>query len=229
MLKKCLALLMLLVTLAAPLMAQAEFNVDRPIAYMDIKFECGCKRGGTGAMVSRRALLTAAHNLYCHTHGQKLKSCNFYFGATSKSKCYYKYTGKFNYYAYTTFGGGYYSMDDIGYVLFESNVGEKTGWFACQVPNDQMIENEFFHAYSYDAKRKLQWTWDLAYPDDAWEMKMPFSFSGTEGGPITYTAENAEFPAVIGVYTSKGSDGLSYIRRLTLDVFNDMKANGAFN
>jgi len=106
---------------------------------------------------------------------------------------------------------------------FLYELGEKTGWFACQVPSDQLIEKEFFHAYSYDAKRKLQWTWDLAYPDDAWEMKMPFSFSGTEGGPITYTAENAEFPAVIGVYTSKGSDGLSYIRRLTLDVFNDMK------
>ena len=236
--KRMLLLLLVLVTLIAPLTAQAgEFKPERATAYMDIRFECGCQRSGTGAMISRRGLLTAAHNLYCHTHAKPLKTCNFYFGATSKSKCFYQYKGKFQFTVYDTFKNGYNAQNDIGYVVFESNVGEKTGWFGTHVYSDAQINGGIFHIYSYNGNRK--WQWSISDPYDVenrvvnnWLICLPVPIDGAAGGPVVslpWDENDDSYGPVVGVYTSKDSSGRAYARRLTQDIFNDMKAAGVFN
>lgn len=136
MIKRMTALL-LAVLLLLPLAAFADnFDLHHPVAYLDARFTCGCQRGGTGTMVGRYGLITAAHNLYCPEHGKPLKTCDFYFGAVSRNSCWYRYDGRFNYTVYDTFQNGYRAENDIGFVIFETPVGNETGWYACMVGTD---------------------------------------------------------------------------------------------
>lgn len=231
MFKRFVLLVLTLALFLSPLTVEAaQFNRERATAYMDIRFECGCHRGGTGAMVGRRCLLTAGHNLYCHTHGKPLKTCDFRFGPTSTSKCYYQYKGKFQFWVYDTFQYGYNSQNDIGYVIFESNVGDKTGWFATQVPSAYLIENNAFFFHAYSSKLKLNRLGELPYMVDniGLEIWIPNHIDGYSGGPVTLAVEDNEIPPVVGVYTSTAGDNKTYARLLTQDVFMDMKENGAF-
>ena len=66
MMKRIIALLVLFV-LAFSVSAQADsFNAEHAMAFMEITFTCGCSRVGTGAMIGRRGLVTAAHNPFHH-------------------------------------------------------------------------------------------------------------------------------------------------------------------
>ena len=228
--KKLAALLMALLLIALPLAVTADsFNHHYPVAYMDIRFTCGCQRGGTGTMVGRYGLLTAAHNLYCHVHGKPLKTCDFYFGATSRNSCYYRYQGKFTYTAYDTFQNGYRAENDIGYVIFESPVGNTTGWYACMVGSDHDLHEEFFNVSAYDGNRKLDSFYDIQYVYNDKLLYWSGWLSGGEGGPVFFSQnEDFDYPTVTAVYISHDSDSYGYGRRLTLDVFNAMKAAGAF-
>ena len=230
MTKKIAALVLALVLLALPLTSlAASFDASHPVAYMDSHFTCGCSRGGTGVMVGRYGLLTAAHNLYCPDHGCPLKYCNFYFGAKSANSCWYEYTGKFNYRVYDTFANGYNSQNDIGYVIFETAVGNETGWYACQVGSDHYLNEEFTHVLSYDKNRHLQSLFEIQYVRNSKQIYWSGWLAGTDGGPVYFWSEGMEYPEVIAVYTSHDSQGNGYGRRLTQDVFNDMRAEGAFN
>ncbi|MBQ8653850.1 MAG: hypothetical protein IJ507_02840 [Clostridia bacterium] len=228
MLKRFVLIMLALTLLASPLSALAE---NHAIAYMDSCFECGCRRGGTGAMIGPRGLLTAGHNLYCPDHGQKLTSCDFYFGAESANKYFYRYEGHFQYTVYDTFENGYSAENDIGYVIFESEVGRKTGWMGTQVGEDYYLHEEFINVNNYDANRNLQYAYDVGYVYSDKQMYIPVRFSGTDGGPVytyMYGFVEHDYPAVVAVYTSFDNAGNSYARRLTQDVFNDLKADGAF-
>lgn len=229
MMKKPIALVMCLLLLALPLVSQAAtFDTSHATAYTYSRFSCGCTMGGSGAMVGRYGFLTAAHNLYCHLHGQPLKTCDFYFGAKSVNSCWYKYDGKFTYWAYDTFRNGYDSANDIGFVIFETPVGDETGWFGTWAGTDSEMDQEFTHVLSHDANRHLQSLFEVQYVYDANQLYWKGLINGTSGGPVYLWEEGYDYPWVVGVYTSYDENGNSYARRLTLDVFEDMKANGAF-
>lgn len=228
--KRIAALVLALLLTALPLTSLAgTFQASRAIAYMESRFTCGCSRGGTGTMIGRFGLITAAHNLYCHQHAKPLQSCNFYFGAKSAGSCWYQYTGRFNYRVYDTFVNGYSSKNDIGYVIFETPVGDETGWFACRVGDDHYLNEEFTHVYSYDNKRHLDALFEIQYVLDSYQIYWNGWLSGAEGGPVYFWYEGMEYPEVIAVYTSHDNQGNGYGRRLTQNVFNDMRAEGAFN
>lgn len=229
MLKRMLALFLAAMFLLPAAAIADDFNPYRPLAYMDARFTCGCQRGGTGTMVGPYGLLTAAHNLYCPEHGKPLKTCDFYFGAVSRNSCWYKYDGKFTYTVYDTFQGGYNSQNDIGFVIFETAVGRETGWYACMVGTDHDLHEEFAHVYTYNTQRKLEYQFVIQYTDDPLQLYWEEWLPGTDGGPVFFASEDFESPTVTAVYTSHDDNGYGYGRRLTQDVFNDMKAAGAFD
>lgn len=227
--KKWLAALLMLL-LALPLAAQADtFNANYAVAYMDARFECGCTRGGSGTMISRYGLVTAAHNLYCYQHSQPVKSCNFYFGAKSAGSCWYEYSGGFRYRVYETFPNGYSDENDIGYVIFETPVGNETGWFAWRVADDQYLNEEYTHVLSYNGSRHMDSIFDVQYVLNSKQVYWNGWISGTEGGPVYFWYEGMEYPEVIAVYTCHDNSGNGYGRRLTQDIYKDMKADGAFD
>lgn len=99
------------------------------IAYMVVKAQCGCSWSGTGFMVSKNRMLTAAHCLVCTRHGKWAKNLTLYFGRTSAKKYVYKYSGKWYAWAGDTFPNKSYRTDwDYACVKLYKNVGDKTGW-----------------------------------------------------------------------------------------------------
>ncbi len=224
--KRMLTLMLTILLFLLPLAANAEHAV----AYMDSRFTCGCSRGGTGTMIGRYGLITAAHNLYCPDHGKPLKTCDFYFGANSPNSCWYKYDGKFLYRAYETFQNGYNARNDIGYVVFDAPVGDETGWFGTIVGNDYDLNQEFTHVLNYDRKRHLQSIFEVQYVLDSTQIYWAGWINGTEGGPVFFNNEGLDFESyVVAVYTSHDQEGNGYGRRLTNNVIQDMRADGAFD
>lgn len=222
--------LLLAVLFLLPLTSFADnFNLSHPIAYMDSHFTCGCSRGGSGTMITRYCLVTAAHNLYCPEHGKPLKYCNFYFGAVSANSCWYKYDGKFTYRVYDTFANGYSSENDIGYVVFETPVGKETGWYGSIAGDDHYLNEEFTHVLNYNSQRKLESIFEIQYVLSDKQIYWKGWLSGTDGGPVYFYNEDLDYPQVVAVYTSHDSQGNGYGRRLTEDIYNDMRADGAFN
>ena len=225
MMKRITALLVLFV-LAFSVSAQADaFNAEHATAFMEIKFTCGCSRYGTGAMIGRRGLITAAHNLYCQTHGKELKSCNFAFGSKSLNSAWYRYDGRFSYRAYDNFQDGYYPMQDIGYVVFDKPVGDETGYFGWIVGEDEDLDYEYVNVYGYTNKGKLDSLFTREEVMYALEVSLDGYLGDTEGGPIVMSYEGSDW-YVAGVYI--GHDSYGYGRRLTMNVINGMQADGAF-
>ena len=228
MFKRLTAFVLLLVLLALSCVSYADtFDPTHATAYMEIKFQCNCTRGGTGAMIGRRGLVTAAHNLYCHQHGKGLKYCNFYFGAKGENSCWYKYSGNFTYSVYNTFANGYSSANDIGYVVFDSPVGDQTGWFGWITGHDSDVDMEFMNVLSYDSRRHIQNAYDVGYLTGTNQVYWYGYISGSEGGPVYLSGEGMGCH-LVAVYTSHDSNGNGYGRRLTSDIINDMRADGAF-
>ena len=64
------------------------------IANMVVTAKCGDSWCGTGFMVSRDRLLTAAHVLVCPRHNAWATHIDFYFGYQNKNKYLYHYRGK---------------------------------------------------------------------------------------------------------------------------------------
>lgn len=228
MMKKIFAVVLCLL-LALPLASQAAvFNTDHATAFMSSRFNCGCTIDGSGAMISRYGLVTAAHNLYCYQHGEKLKSCDFYFGAKSANSCWYKYDGKFTYWTYEDFKNGYDSANDIGVVIFDAPVGDETGWFGYWVGSDRDLNEEYTHVLAYDQYRHMQDLFEIQYVYSSTELYWQGWLGGTAGGPVYLWGEGMEYPMVVAVYTAADNDGNGYGRRLTADVIQDMRDRGAF-
>lgn len=230
MTRRVIALLLAAVLLAAlPLSALAEFDAHLATAYMSVKFECGCTRYGSGAMIGRYGLITAGHNLFCMKHGKPLETCDFIFGATSTSQGAYKYNGNFYFYSYDTFKNGYNAADDIGYVIFYSPVGDSTGWFGYWTAPDKELKNTRINVYMYSDKGSLRTLYTKQTVSGSKQVRMDEYLDYGEGGPVFFAGVGSNGPSVVAVFTSHSSKGYGYGRRLTNQVINDMKADGAFN
>ena len=231
MMKRIAALLLTFALLLAVLSASAaSFDEHKATAYMNIRFQCGCSRVGTGAMVGRRGLVTCAHNLICPTHSQWYKSITFVFGAKSASSGQKKVSSGFNVTAYETFKNGYKSDHDIGFVVFDKPIGDSTGWYAFQVGSDEFLHEEFTHINYYNANGKFQDIFTIQYVADGNQLKLDdHPYSGGDGAPVFLAYEGLDWPTVVAVYTSYDNNGKGYARRLTSQVYEDMRNNGAFD
>ena len=200
---------------------------EKSIAYMDITFGCGCTRIGTGAMVCVDGLLTAGHNLICKDHGQTAETIDFYFGYVSKNDFFYHYKGHFHYWYLDCFKNGYHSRNDIGYVLFDENVGDKTGWLATRYGPDREFDGQICSVSAYSRDGELteysaQIGIDGQLQFSLNQEELPY---GGEGAPV-YIYRNGT-PTLVAVYNSHiGSSCLA--RRLTKELFNEMKARLTF-
>ncbi len=156
------------------------------IAYMEVTAQCGCSWAGTGLMVNKHRMLTAAHCLVCTKHGKWAKNLKLYFGYSSKKKYVYKYSGKWYAWVGDTFKNKSYRMDwDYACVRLYKNVGNKTGWFKADWS-------------ASDSKLKSKWITVAGYRDGKLKAAVgtvqPYGYNhlsytidtlpGTSGGPI---------------------------------------------
>ena len=229
LMKKGIVIILLAALLAGIVSAApAEDMRDTAVAYMEVKYKCGCTRNGTGTMVAPNGLITAGHNLCCEEHGKGAKSIKFQFGRKSNGKSFYTYSGQYTAYWYGSYReNGYDSRYDIGFVVFPKDIGNRTGFYASNALSDEDLKWEFTHMIGYK-KGKPTSDWNQIEVHDqyrvTWTMSPEFQ-GGNEGGPLYFEDDAEEFPILIAVYTSfNGSTG--YARRLTTALFRDMREAG---
>ena len=224
--KRLTAVVLLLILILPSYAASADGGrsayPEKTIAYMDITFRCGCTRIGTGAMVCVDGLITAGHNLICKDHSQTAERIDFYFGYVSKDDYFYRYDGHIHYWYLDGFPKGYKSRNDIGYVLFDENVGKKTGWMASRFGPDSEFDGAVCSISAYSKNGDLtEYSAQISI-----DGKLEFSLNqqalpyGGEGAPV-YINRNGR-PTLVAVYNSHNNSSCS-ARRLDRDLFNEMK------
>ena len=195
------------------------------VAYMEIEYKCGCTRRGTGAMISRYGLITAGHNVLCSKHNQTAKYIDFWFGYFSKSDYLYRYDGSAEFTYYCDFSGGYNSRNDIAFIIFKKDVGEYTGWFGYRTySNASSLAGASIRAMGYNVRTLKQTTGKLVSLNQNELTFTKHVDMDSEGGPV-YVVEGGEH-YLVGIYTSSTSSDW-YMRRLTANIVDDMKAKGA--
>lgn len=225
--KKLLVVILTVVLLATPLLASAgSFNTHNPTAFISMQFQCGCKGYGTGVMVGRYGLLTAGQNLHCKYHGKGLKSCIFLFGAKSQYVGNKKYYNGFTYHYWDTFETGYNAEWDVGFVIFKYAVGDNTGWYNMRVCSDSELEDAPVRIMNYNTSGHFGESSAVISGVSNLQLTCDGVLSGGEGGPVCLW-EN-DMPYIVGIYTDS-SNGTITARRFTQQIYDDLKAGGAFD
>ena len=200
------------------------------IAYMYVKASCGCDWVGSGFMVSRYCLMTAAHCIVCCTHGKSASQMTLYFGYRSNKDYYYRYDGATTYWYGTNFsnGDGTYSYSphtdwDYAYVKLERPMGDKTGWFGTQSRIDSHLSKGTYEVAGYrdgtlktsQGKVSALNEYQISYTID--------TLPGNSGCPIF----DSEYYAV-GINIAQ-NDTKNFGRRITTSLLQEMRRNGMFD
>ena len=157
------------------------------IAFMEVKGKCGHNWEGSGFMVDKDMLITAAHCIVCPDCGQFAKTADFYFGYKNAKNYYYKYTGNWWAWAGNTFKNKEYTTaGDYAAIKLYKNVGDTTGWFGTwwNIP-ETSVKNHFFYAAGYRDK-KLKYdlgTAEMTGDHEFLSFQMD-TVPGNSGGPI---------------------------------------------
>ena len=194
---------------------------QRVTAWMKIKFDCGCKTEGTGAMVSADGLITAGHNLFCKKHNKPAKTIEFYFGYVGSNDYFYRYSGSCNFFTFCDFSNGYSRKDDIGFVKFPKKFG--IGWYGSQTRNASEYNGEkgFVCYYGDNGKVKMFKNDINEYDSTTITLEHSPLPTSAEGAPIYFQRGAGLNEALIGVYTG-AEGGQCYFSLITRQVFNSM-------
>ena len=192
------------------------------IAYMDVSGECGCNWRATGFMVTREALMTAAHCVVCTKHAKWAKKITFYFGYKSRKNYLYRYKSGWYAWVGTTFPDKKYSsIDDWAIVRLDKKVGDKTGWFGMRWCSDDELKGHTFCIAGFGGEPKLRYSWGEI--TNVWEKQIEHTIDilpGSSGSPIFDENNYA-----VGIETS-GADSANYGQRLRYELRQVMVNNG---
>ena len=156
------------------------------IAYMRVIGRCGDSWSGTGFMVGRDRLLTAAHVLVCPEHNAWAKNIDFYFGYKSDNDCRYHYRGKWTAWAGNVFKDHRYSIiNDFGCVKLYQNVGDMVGWLGSYWgQTSSFLESNYMQVAGYRSGiLRYDTGWVTAYDSSHLTYTID-TVCGNSGGPI---------------------------------------------
>ena len=229
--KKTITLLLVFMLTAVILLsaatAIADFTrapKDNAIAYITTTYKCGCVRAGTGTMISRYAMLTAAHMLFCPEHMQANEKIDILFGYQPDGSYFHRNTSQMTSQRYEGFVDKYNAEVDIAYIAFKDPVGDLTGWYPCEaISSFDQINGKVCTIETYN------WTGDLirgrVVPELAKGHRL--RFEGTiyqghwGGGPLMVDGK------VAGVYIGNNTEN-SYAIAMAPEMYNVMDERGLF-
>lgn len=156
------------------------------IAYMEVRGSCNCSWTGTGFMIGRDRLLTAAHCLVCPRHSKWAKYIDFYFGYKGRKNYLYRYSGHWTARVGNMFRNHTYTTaSDYGCVKFDKNVGSTTGWLGTWYGmSNARLESTGYVVAGY---RGGALTYDTGYAKKIDGNLMGFTMDtlpGNSGGPV---------------------------------------------
>ncbi len=189
------------------------------VAYMDIDYRCGCENTGTGFMVERNKLFTAAHCIVCTTHNQWADHIDFYFGFTTLNDYAYKYSGRWYATVGNTFPNGYTTDGDWAVVKFYENVGDTTGWFGFRydMPDSEITSKELhLLGYRFGTLRLSSGSASRGYGDLLnYQIDME---PGNSGGPVFYLDGETPYAVAINIAENEEKQ-TNYGYRITKEVY----------
>ena len=194
------------------------------IAYLKVKAKCGCNWTGSGFMVSKYGMLTAAHCLVCKEHNQWVDKMTAYFGYRSSKNYTYRYKDKFTYWygtnPYST--GRYDSLNDYAYLKLNKNVAKKVGAFGIRYASSAP-DGQYFNVAGYrDGKLKTVNGRVSVYSNLLFKHNLDTE-PGNSGGPVF---DNDYYAVGINVSESASAN---YAHRITADMGREMHQNGLFD
>ena len=194
------------------------------IAYMEIHGKCGCDWTGSGFMISKIGMATAAHCLVCEEHNQWVEHMTMYFGYKNAKNYTYRYTDPTTYWCGANpYSSGYYvADDDYAYIKLQKNVGEKVGWLGVRYSYEPN-RTETFHVSGYrHGVLKASYGAVTLLDSKTYEYLIDTE-PGYSGCPV-FDSENY----AIGINVCHDSTA-NYARRFTGDVRTAMHNNGIFD
>lgn len=194
------------------------------ICMIQATLPCKC-RGlqGTGFMIGKNKVLTAAHCLICQKHNVRVKKLTLYFGYRKGKGSVYRYNGKWKAHCGTGFPGGYqnHDLNDWAVIKLKQNVGKKTGYFGHWCMTDKQINNSKFYIAGY-RDNKLKRDKGSASVIDAKRMWVNIDvLPGNSGSPI-YCKFKGKYYAV-GIWTTYWDNGRNSGVRLTKSIMDYVK------
>ena len=190
------------------------------IAYMEVTGSCGHSWTGTGFMVGKNRLLTAAHCVMCPTHSRWARYVNFYFGYKSAKNYYYKYTGRFTMTVGNSFRrGGYETRGDFACIQFDSSVGDRTGWLGSMYGmRDKDLLSKTIYVAGYRDKLLKYDYGKLKSVDSEFLRHNIDMVAGNSGGPVFFRDKYDRYYAVGINIAENRRENIGY--RLSRTIFN---------
>ena len=199
------------------------------IAYLKVCFSCGCSVVGNGFMVSKNCMLTAGHCVVCEDHGNDATSITATFGYQSSSSYLVRVTATPSnsvIYHDPQFTGTQKNYD-YGYVVFNTNVGNTTGWFGLASRNDSTLDGMSISVSGYegltlkrsDGNVTSTATNRIKYDADTVE--------GQSGSPV-YFNDSTNGYLVVAIHTD-GTDLINWKNsgwRITSAFINELRSLG---
>ncbi len=188
------------------------------IAYMNVTGECGDAWTGTGFLIGKDLLMTAAHCLVCPKHGKWADDIDFYFGYKNKRNYYLKYSQGWHAFVGNTFEDGEYSFrGDYGLVRLNKEIGNITGWLGISGKKDEELDGSFCYTagfqdgmLQYDSGTVSVWDDELIY----YQID---TTPGSSGGPV-FTSDN------YAIAVNVAENGIwNYGFRMTDEVFQTIE------
>lgn len=189
------------------------------VAYMDMHYKCGCAGTGSGFMVERNKLMTAAHCMVCTTHSEWADDITFYFGYKDDRHYSYKYAGRWYAFVGNTFPGREYTTnEDWAVVKFYENIGDTVGWFGFyyNIPNENIINKSMLLLGYRDGILKISEGNVTAGPGSLLQYRIDM-LPGNSGGPVFFLEDGIPYVAAINIAESSQTN---YGFRITREIYS---------
>lgn len=172
------------------------------IAYLSISYSCGCGATGTGFMVSKNCMLTAGHCIVCSDHNKEAKSITAWFGYKSSSSYLIKETATPSdsvFYHDPEYTGSEKNYD-YGYVVFNSNVGNTTGWFGLASYGDSTLDGMNINVTGYKSGKMYDCEGEITSVASKRINYNADTEPGESGSPV-YFNDSTYGNLVVGIHT----------------------------
>lgn len=199
------------------------------IAYLTINFSCGCTAAGNGFMASKNCMLTAGHCVVCSERGKDASSITATFGYQSSSNYLIRVTATSSdsvIYHDPNFTGTEKNYD-YGYVIFETNVGNTTGWLGLASYSDSTLDgmDVFVAGYQYGTMYRGNGNITSVATN---RIKYDADTDATQSGSPVYYSDSTHGNMVVAIHTHD-TDLLNWKNsgwRITSDFINELVALG---
>lgn len=200
------------------------------IAHLNMNFSCGCSDYGSGFMISKNCMLTMGHSTICKKHGDDATSITATFGIQLNSGYWLQITATPSnsiIYHNPQFTGNQKNYD-YGYVVFNTNIGNTTGWFGLASRSDSVLDGMSISITGYEDQEAMRSGNGKITSTATNRIKYDVDTSERQSGAPVYFNDPSIGYLVVGIHTH-GTDLINWKNsgwRITSTFINELRTLG---